>query len=538
MKKLISLSIAAIFSMTSFVSASAAKRSGQWARESIDRANTAGILTESQYAGDFTVNITRGELASLAVKAYENVTGIKYTPTSDPFTDTDDRYVVSAFELGLVNGRGNATFAPGEYTTRQEVAKIMLSLKALCTGTQINLPATYSTAFTDFDKLSDWAKPYVAKAVEDGIITGYNDGSFKGRNNVSRQETVTLITRTVWLSSKSKPVITTHTDGHIVNSGSAFSIGVASEGAYNLYIKAYDETSARKFGSYKKGQTATINSGKLKSNSVYRIFAECDGVYSDSITVFTDGYNLKLEVENGGTYGYRTIIWPQIPGIYDYTLKITERRRSYYEGDIPPRETMVYNLGSENTVQIYMNPNRKYFVEVTGGNYGASVNINTEKVYNSDASAISANYPQSQETAKPLMTNITVPVWKIKGGNKVSSTATFTVHSAIAEKVKLVFEEIYEGPQKFPIKDVGGYAWRGGRSEHNGGTAIDINYNENYCIYNNGTTIGAYWKPGEDMYSIDPYGDVINAFEKYGFTWGGDSWRNPRDYMHFSYLGT
>ena len=106
------------------------------------------------------------------------------------------------------------------------------------------------------------------------------------------------------------------------------------------------------------------------------------------------------------------------------------------------------------------------------------------------------------------------------------------------QKNSQVFEEIYNGKEKFPIKDVGAYAWRGGRSEHNGGTAIDINYNENYCIYNDGTTIGAYWKPGVDVYSINPYGDVVNAFEKHGFTWGGDYWNNPRDYMHFSYLGT
>ena len=129
-------------------------------------------------------------------------------------------------------------------------------------------------------------------------------------------------------------------------------------------------------------------------------------------------------------------------------------------------------------------------------------------------------------------------MWRISGGKKIPSTASLTVHNKIADKIKMIFAEIYNGPEKFPIKDMGAYAWRGGRTEHNGGTAIDINANENYCIYQNGTAIGAYWKPYEDVYSITPYGDVVRAFEKYGFTWGGDSWRNPKDYMHFSYLGT
>jgi hypothetical protein len=75
-------------------------------------------------------------------------------------------------------------------------------------------------------------------------------------------------------------------------------------------------------------------------------------------------------------------------------------------------------------------------------------------------------------------------------------------------------------------------------SEHNYGTAIDINSNENYCLYTNGTTVGSFWKPYENQYSITPYGDVITAFERRGFTWGGDAWNNPKDYMHFSYFGT
>ena len=260
--------------------------------------------------------------------------------------------------------------------------------------------------------------------------------------------------------------------------------------------------------------------------------------YSEEISIFTDSVNLKLEVENGGTFGYKTVTWPEIQGVDNYTLTVIENRRSRYEGDIPSNTPVVYNTGSDTSVQVYFNPNRKYSLELKAGDYTANINVVTEKVYNPDANAIEEAYPTTSEEAKALQTTITVPVWMLRNGKKVSSTVTITVHRGIAQKMELVFEEIYNGKEQFPIKDVGAYAWRGGRSEHNGGTAIDINYNENYCIYNNGTTIGAYWKPGEDLYSILPYGDVMNAFEKHGFTWGGDSWSNPKDYMHFSYLGT
>ena len=68
--------------------------------------------------------------------------------------------------------------------------------------------------------------------------------------------------------------------------------------------------------------------------------------------------------------------------------------------------------------------------------------------------------------------------------------------------------------------------------------ALDINPNENYQCKNDGTAIvGKYWKPNEDPYSIPSDGIVVKTFEKYGFRWGG-TFRNSKDYMHFSYFGT
>lgn len=146
----------------------------------------------------------------------------------------------------------------------------------------------------------------------------------------------------------------------------------------------------------------------------------------------------------------------------------------------------------------------------------------------------------NEETAKSQMTTITVPVWRLSGNQKVAGTASVTVNSGIADKVALVFQEIYEGPQQFPMADIGGYSWRGetSRSEHNWGTALDLNSNSNYCIYTNGTTVGDHWTPGEDPYSFSSDCDVVKAFKNHGFSWGGDwPWGNI-DYMHFSYFGT
>ena len=125
----------------------------------------------------------------------------------------------------------------------------------------------------------------------------------------------------------------------------------------------------------------------------------------------------------------------------------------------------------------------------------------------------------------------------VNKGELYSSTASFTCNRALADIYRKIFDELYE--IKFPINDIGCFSWRntasGRISEHALGTAIDINYMQNYCIYGDGSTVGDYWRPYEDIYSVTP--EVVNIFRKYNFSWGG-SWVTPKDYMHFSYYGT
>ena len=118
--------------------------------------------------------------------------------------------------------------------------------------------------------------------------------------------------------------------------------------------------------------------------------------------------------------------------------------------------------------------------------------------------------------------------------------------AALAEDVKEIFTEIYNDPERFPIHDVGGYAWRGDSAtgEHNCGTAIDINANENYQIRDGQVLAGSCWEPGSNAYSISPDSSVVRIFAEHGWSWGGDAWEwdsdisyGYHDYMHFSYMG-
>ncbi len=529
MKKIICIVMALMLTTTAY----SAGIYGEWAKESIELANRAGLLSPDMYVGDFTKPITRGEISELVVKAYENTTGEKATFDAHLFSDSDNEYVSIVNKLGIMNGRGDGVFSPSDNTTRQEMAKIMLVFKAVAEGRDFKLPTVVKSDFTDFDSVSDWAKPYVSAASEQKIITGYEDGTFGAGGYVTWQEAITLVSRTVELNIGFQPQILSDIDTDVVSSDKDLTINVRAKGKYTVYaIEAVDGANAKAIIPSAEGENFTIPAGTFLTNAEYLVYVCRDGVYSEPVNIFTDRKTVVSELPS-----FEKITWNRDFGDAEVTIKVTEHRRSRIEGAIAPNETKQCIVQGKNYFNLEVNPNRKYVVEIICGDFYETKTIYTERGSNEGAAKIEASYPKSKDEALPLMTTVTVPVWRLSGEKKVSSTAEITVHRDIASKVELVFLEIYNGKEQFPIKDVGGFSWRGGSSEHNGGTAIDINYNENYCIYSSGRVVGDYWKPYEDPYSITPYGDVVNAFEKYGFTWGGDAWSSTKDYMHFSYLG-
>ncbi len=541
MRKILSIiSIFLVVMMSVTVVQASPGKVNDWAVDSVADANKAGIIPGYQYMGDYTESIARGHVAELLMNALKVYTGSEHRQEGkNPFTDGITSAVAGVYELGIMNGMGEDFFGFDEYVTREQMAKILLTFRGVALGKDTFLSSKPEAPFNDFDQVSDWAKPYVAAAYEEGLINGHVDGRFGGKELVTWEMAITLIMRSVRFDQKQAPQITSPSQDDIVLSAETLNVQLAGSGEVKLYgVKSGEENQMKYLGSCTDAGNVLIQVGYFQPNSVYYLYAECNGVFSDPIRVFTDTYDLHVNYDLTSIQGACKITWDRIPGIEKYVITVKEARDCRHKGDIAPR-TVVYEVVDEDSLTIPAIQKRSYDIEVKAGTISDTHSFKMPKIWPSDADGIKSSYPTSKSAAEALQVSVTFPVWKVdKNGEKYESTATIKVHYQIADKVKLVFEEIFNGPEKFPIKDIGGYAWRGGRSEHNGGTAIDINPNENYCIYNNGTTIGSYWRPDTDQYSIKPYGDVTNAFEKYGFTWGGDSWSNPRDYMHFSYLGT
>ena len=107
------------------------------------------------------------------------------------FTDVDratpmGSAIYKLADKGIVIGYGDNTFRPDGYVTRAELVKMV--------NLVFNYTESDATNFNDV-KDTDWFYPYTLIAKKAGYIAGYEDGSFRGNNNLTRQETCVIITR-------------------------------------------------------------------------------------------------------------------------------------------------------------------------------------------------------------------------------------------------------------------------------------------------------------------------------------------------------
>lgn len=98
-------------------------------------------------------------------------------------------YIEQLVERKIINGYADGTFLPEQSITRAEFAKVI----ALAAG--LTIEDNSALNFADQDNIVPWAQPYIAAAVKAGIIQGYNDGTFRAQNNISRAEIAVMVAR-------------------------------------------------------------------------------------------------------------------------------------------------------------------------------------------------------------------------------------------------------------------------------------------------------------------------------------------------------
>ena len=178
-----------------------------WATPELKKAADEGLIPEILKGADMTKPITREEFAEVALLMYQKASGNTGTPaTPNPFTDTQNPQILTAYQLGIVKGTSPTTFAPKTLINREQVAAMLVrTIKLIAPN------ADYSTegapSFTDQADISGWALNdclYIAKL---GIIKG-SGGKFMpravteaqvamGYANTSREQAIAMSVRTV-----------------------------------------------------------------------------------------------------------------------------------------------------------------------------------------------------------------------------------------------------------------------------------------------------------------------------------------------------
>ncbi|AZK45121.1 PQQ-binding-like beta-propeller repeat protein [Paenibacillus lentus] len=103
-------------------------------------------------------------------------------------------YIKRAALEGIVSGYPDGSFKPNRPLTRVEFA-VMLAGAMKWEGDAV------AVIFTDHDQIGAWAKSSVAQAVQAGIISGYEDGSFRPNAPITRAEMAAMIARALKLQS-------------------------------------------------------------------------------------------------------------------------------------------------------------------------------------------------------------------------------------------------------------------------------------------------------------------------------------------------
>ncbi len=187
----LTLKIALVLSIISMSFAVEDSPSG-WAQESVTEAQLRNAIGTRLYS-DFQANITRGDFAYLAVRAYEEMTSKKATTGDASFTDTNDPFVLQAKNLGIVNGyevsKGKFEYRPSNPIRRDELAALMVNLLEAI-GADYS-KSTGGAEFTDVAK-NNWARDSIMIARNNKIVNGTGDGQYAPAGNSTREAAVVM----------------------------------------------------------------------------------------------------------------------------------------------------------------------------------------------------------------------------------------------------------------------------------------------------------------------------------------------------------
>ena len=164
-----------------------------WAQDAILEMEIRGWMkgtSSTQFSPNRTLN--RAETVGIMVKAL----GLQDKPvTSQSFKDVPKNHwawkeIEIAREHGIIQGKGNGIFAPGEILTREQVAAMLDNVLPK------EAEAAFENPFRDMTS-KNWSYNAVAAMNHRGIITGFEDGTFRPKEKITRAQMAAMMQKMI-----------------------------------------------------------------------------------------------------------------------------------------------------------------------------------------------------------------------------------------------------------------------------------------------------------------------------------------------------
>jgi len=130
-------------------------------------------------------SITRAEFATVLVKAF-NLSGGQGKVFEDTAGHWAKDYIAAAYAAGIIQGYSDDRFGPDDLITREQMAVMIARASQL-------QASSGQLSFTDSSSVSSWAYGWVVSAVNNQLMSGYPDNTFRPQANATRAEAMTVI---------------------------------------------------------------------------------------------------------------------------------------------------------------------------------------------------------------------------------------------------------------------------------------------------------------------------------------------------------
>lgn len=136
-------------------------------------------------------SLTRAELAAILAKLYADraptAGATALAPADVPAGHWAKPAIDAALKLGLMKGLPDGTFQPDRALTRAEMATIVANLLGSAAGDGSGARLS--------DIAGHWAEAAIAKAASAGILAGFQDGTFRPDQTLTRAEAAAILNR-------------------------------------------------------------------------------------------------------------------------------------------------------------------------------------------------------------------------------------------------------------------------------------------------------------------------------------------------------